>query len=436
MLTARNFHLTATHAQASKTKSLTNSRYGRLVLFGLMYFVQGTMLAYFLTFNNLYMSEAGASSTQLGVLNGMLAIPFILKIGIGLLSDKVSLLGLGYRVPYIVLGLLLTSGGAFAASLIAPVEQYVLFLGVTLIISLGFALFDAVNDGMAVDVTPTHERFLIQGVMAIGRSLGLGVTAVYGRLIETYGWQIVFWLAAGLLLAPLPLLIFGVREPAERGDRQQFDWQVVKNLWRPEIGRFGLYGILYAFVLYGATAIVSLFASEELGVSLVEVGDIATITAGGTLLGGLLATVLARKFSIWQQGLATIAAVTIALFFISVSSLENIIPIALLWGACLAAGELIYVTLAMLKSDPRVGASSFAIFMAVSNIGLGGGQAATTWLHRAEFFNSRWVFVALAILNLLCFPLLLAIRTDSADEDMGEGEEAVKSFPSPKASAP
>jgi MFS family permease len=386
-----------------------------------MYFVQGTMLAYFLTFNNLYMTEAGASSTQLGVLNGLLALPFVLKIGIGLLSDKVSLLGLGYRVPYIVLGLLLTSGGAFAASLIAPVEQYALFLGVTLIISLGFALFDAVNDGMAVDVTPTQERFLIQGVMAIGRSLGLGVTAVYGRLIENFGWQIVFWLAAGLLLAPLPLLIFWVREPAERAAGQRFDWQAVKKLWRPEIGRFVLYGILYAFVLYGATAIVSLFANEELGVSIVQVGDIATITAAGTLMGGLLATLLARRFSIWQQGLATIAAVSIALFFISVSSLDNIIPIALLWGACLAAGELIYVTLAMLKSDPRVGASSFAIFMAISNIGLGGGQASTTWLHRSEIISSRWVFVALAVLNLLCFPLLLAIRADSADEDMGEG---------------
>lgn len=412
--------MTAPTLPLQKAKSLTDRRSGRLLLFGLMYFVQGTMLAYFVVFNNLYMRESGASPTQLAVLNGLLVVPFVLKIGIGFLSDKVSLFGKGHRVPYMVTGLLLTAGGALAASFIAPVEQYWLFLAMALVISLGFALFDAVNDGMAIDVTPLDERFLVQGVMAIGRSVGLGLMpALYGRLIASFDWYIVFWLAAGLLLLPLPLLIFWVREPAHRPAEKQFDWQAIKRLWRPEIGRFGLYGILYAFVVYGANAIVAIFANEELGASIVEVGDIAAISGAGTLMGGLLATVLARKLSVWQQGFATVVAVTIVLLFVSFSSLSNIVPIALLWGACLAAAELIYVTLAMYKSDPRVGASSFAIFMAISNIGVALGQATTTRLIGEDGSNLRWVFAALAVLNLLCFPLLLSIRADSRDEDLG-----------------
>ena len=71
--------------------SLTGTRNGRFVLFGLLYFVQGAMLAYVLIFNNLYLRQFGATAGQLSLLNGLLVVPFILKIGFGLLSDKVKL---------------------------------------------------------------------------------------------------------------------------------------------------------------------------------------------------------------------------------------------------------------------------------------------------------------------------------------------------------
>ena len=65
---------------------MTQSRNGRYFIFGLLYFVQGAMLAYVLVFNNLYLRAFGATAGQLSLLNGLLVLPFILKIGIGVLG--------------------------------------------------------------------------------------------------------------------------------------------------------------------------------------------------------------------------------------------------------------------------------------------------------------------------------------------------------------
>jgi PAT family beta-lactamase induction signal transducer AmpG len=283
-------------------------------------------------------------------------------------------------------------------------------------IAMGLALFDTVTDGLAIDVTPPEQRVLIQGAMAIGRALGMVTLAsVYGRLATAYGWPIVFWLAAIFLLAPLPLL-WRVREPALRPAAQTFDWAAIRYLWRPATIIFVVYGILYAFVVYGANAVLTLFANEELGANLIEVGDVAALSGLGMLAGGGSAVLIARKVSIWLQGIFTCLAVSAVLVTLAFSTLDNIYMAALLWGVCLAAVELVFVTLAMIKADPRIGASSFATFMAISNIGTGAGQATTTGLigdvHNpaSAVVDYRWIFLGMALLNLVCIPLLLAIQ--------------------------
>ncbi|MCI0398450.1 MAG: MFS transporter [Chloroflexi bacterium] len=389
--------------------SITGRRAGRLGLFGLLYFVQGALFAYVLVFNNLYLRAFGASAGQLAWLNGLLVVPFILKIGIGLLSDRVNLWGRGHRVPYIATGLLLTGGGALVASFIPPVTHFGLFLTTSLAIAFGVALFDTTTDGLAVDVTPAGDRTAVQGVMAIGRSLGLVMlAAVYGRLIEAVGWTVVFWAAAFFTVLPLPLL-WQVREPLRRPAGVAFEWPALDYLWRPAIRLLAVYAIVYSFVVYGANAIVTLFAREGLEASYSRVGDAAAFGGLGMLGGGLALTLLGRWWSIWQRAVVATAAVSVVLLALArLASLENIILVTMLWGFCLTAADLVYVTLAMARSHPRLGASTFALFMAVSNVGTAAGQATTTWfIHEVDY---RQLFVFLAVVNLLCFPLLAWLR--------------------------
>ncbi len=405
----------------SSLPSLTDSRNGRFLLFGFLYFTQGAIAAYVLIFNNLYLRAFGAAAWQLSLLNGLLVVPFILKIGIGVLSDKVRLrlplFGAGHRRPYISLGLLLISIGGIAAAFVPPVEMYPLFVLMALFIALGLALYDTVADGYAIDVTPAEEQGQIQGVMVVGRALGVVILAsIYGRIIAMFGWTVIFVAVALLTLTPQILMRF-THEPAERAHAQEFSWEALRSLWRPDIFRFSLYAIVYSVAIYGANAIVALFANEGLGQSLVAVGDVAALGGIGMVMGGAAATYLIRRptISIWQQGVWTAAAVfAILLLMALVANENNIMLMFVLWGVCLSASELIYITLAMAKADRRMGAGQFAIFMAISNIGVGLGQSASTSL--IDTIDFRWIFVGLAVINLLLFPLLAMMRQDDERE--------------------
>ncbi len=390
-------------------RALTGDRRGRAILFGLLYFVQGALFAYVLVFNNIYLRAHGASATQLAWLNGLLVVPFILKIGIGVVSDRLSLFGRGHRLPYMVIGLLILAAGVVAASFVPPVERFGLFLALAVTIGLGLALYDTVADGLAVDVTPPGERGLVQGSMVLGRALGLVLLAAgYGRIIAEAGWQPAFWLAGGLSLLPLPLLAF-VAEPARSPDREPVGRATVRALWRPEIGWLALFAIVYSFVVYGANAIVTLFANEGLGASLVQVGDAAALSGLGMLVGGGLMLALDRRWAVTRQGVGVAGLVTLALLGIAAfSSLENVLVMTLLWGACLVAMELVFVTLAMALADPRLAAGTFAVYMAISNVGTGLGQATTTGL--IDTIDFRLIFAGLAAVNLLCLPLLRRLR--------------------------
>lgn len=399
------------------TFSLTNTRNGRILLFGFLYFTQGAIAAYVLVFNNLYLRAFGAAAWQLSLLNGLLVVPFVLKIAIGLLSDKVKMqlpfFGTGYRRPYISLGLLFISVGGIAAAFVPPVEMYPLFVATALFIALGLAFYDTVADGYAIDVTPAEEQGQIQGVMVVGRALGLVTLAsIYGRIIELLGWPIIFIAVALLTLTPQILLRF-THEPVQRTQSQTFSWEALRSLWRPDIFRFSLYAVVYSVAIYGANAIVTLFANEGLGRSLVQVGDVAALGGVGMVVGGVLSTMIIRRpsISIWQQGMWTAAGVfTILLLMAAAATENNIMIMFVLWGICLSASELVYITLAMAKADRRMGAGQFAIFMAVSNIGIGLGQSASTSL--IDTIDFRWIFVGLALVSLLSFPLLAVMRQD------------------------
>ena len=85
----------------------SRTRILRLTLFAAVYFVEGAVLTYFSAFNVLYLRSFDLSFSLIGIVGGITLLPFILKIFIGLLSDRVNLFKQGHRKPYIIIGLLL-----------------------------------------------------------------------------------------------------------------------------------------------------------------------------------------------------------------------------------------------------------------------------------------------------------------------------------------
>ncbi len=143
-------------------------RLNRLILFGGIYFVEGAVLIYFSAFSVLYLRTFDLSFSRIGVIGGISLIPFVLKIFIGLLSDKVNLAGWGYRKPYILIGLVLQALAIFFIQFVSPVSQFPLFLVLMLLTALGMSTYDTCSDGLSIDTTPPEDRGLVQGIMVGG----------------------------------------------------------------------------------------------------------------------------------------------------------------------------------------------------------------------------------------------------------------------------
>ena len=63
--------------------------------FGSLYFTQGTIQGFFAALNALYLLDNGLNLTDVGIFGFIALLPFVLKIGLGILSDRVNLFGLG-----------------------------------------------------------------------------------------------------------------------------------------------------------------------------------------------------------------------------------------------------------------------------------------------------------------------------------------------------
>ena len=395
---------------------MLNSKTARYSMFGSLYFSQGTVFSYFTSLNALYFLSKGLTMGDVGVFGAIALIPFVIKIFLGMLSDRVNLLGYGHRKPYILLGLAIQTICLFIAPLIDPAENYWGFVALAFILQLGMALYDTCTDGLALDTTPVEEQGTIQGFMVGGRAAGVVITAsLLGVLAQQVSWTAVFWVLGILTLVPVPFVL-----AAKEGDRdpsEDFSWAAFSAFKKKPIIALAAAGFLFFMVIAGANQNVNPFLEAEFGISLQRAGLYTTVWGVGVVLGGVLGGRLIDRIG---QHRGTL----IALFFSFVSILVlAVIPgagfawvIVFIFGLAYGTYQTVYFSLAMHYTEKRIAASMYSIFMAVTNIGQGVGFALAGGLADVPAIGFRWAFVILTVFNLLALPLLPMVFGKRSDQ--------------------
>jgi PAT family beta-lactamase induction signal transducer AmpG len=345
----------------------------------------------------------------IGLLTSILLLPFIIKIFIGMFSDRVNLFRRGHRLPYIVLGLVLAALFFAGSGMVAPDKNLALFGLLIVMGSFSVTLFDSTTDGLAIDVTPAEEHGRVQGAMVGGRAAGIIVLSlVFGALISGSGgeqpYRIVFFIIALSMLIPL-FWVLRTREPKERNLSQQFEWRAFRCLGHTRFLIFAAYAIVYSIGSFGVDGLITLFMSRGFGATESLIGQYGALRGLGAVIGaiggGLLIDRLGRKRSAFGGVLAiSVGAVLIAL----ATGARQLFGIGLIWGVVWGFQETIFVALAMDLADSRIAASMFALMMAFSNIGTAIGEGVSTGLTDNMTFSA--VFLALAGINLLVLPIL------------------------------
>ena len=391
----------------------------RLLLFGSLYFTQGTILGYFSSLNALYLLDNGLTMTDVGIFGAIALIPFVLKIFLGMLSDRVNLFNRGHRVPYIVIGLAVQLMCLLAVPLVKPASQYWLFVGLAFLLQLGMALYDTCTDGLALDTTPVSEQGRIQAFMVGGRAIGTIVAAsLVGLLAQHVSWSAVFWSLAVLTLLPLPLILM-VREE-ERDASERFDWKAFGAFKNWKVIAVGLAGLVVFLVIVGAQQQVNPYLTEELGVSLSQIGMITSLWGIGIVVGSIVASALMKRLNMKHAFLIMLAAIALSLAALSLFvraqyGLTLAVGLVILYGAAYGIGQTISFALCMRVVDSRIAASMFAILMAFTNVGQGIGLALSGALADAAGF--RVTLLVFAALPFLVLPLLPSVFRKQADQD-------------------
>lgn len=379
----------------------------RYLTFGSLYFTQGTIQGFFAALNALYLLDNGLQMTDVGIFGLIALLPFVLKIGLGIISDRINLLGLGHRKPYIFIGLFVQFLCLIAAPFINPGLYFWGYVALAFTMQLGMALYDTCTDGLALDTTPEEEHGTIQAFMVGGRAVGAIVAAsVVGFLAENVSWLSVFWVLAGMTILPVPFMLF-VREQ-KREVEKRFDWSAFRA-FNKRTFLAGALGLWMFVIILGANQLVNPFLQQQFGISLSAAGMITSLWSAGIVGGSFLGGWLLKKYPPKRAlfiGVLVLGATLLALAFLIAPQFG--LPLAIAMVALFGIGYGIYQTeyfaVAMRFVDPRIAASMFAILMAFTNIGQGIGMYISGTL--ADLTGFRNTLLIIFGLNLLILPLL------------------------------
>ena len=386
----------------------------RYLLFGSLYLTQGTILGYFNSLNALYLLSNGLTMTDIGIFSAIALIPFVIKIFLGILSDKVNLFGLGHRKPYIVLGLLIQTLCLIFIPFVNPAENYWLFVGIAFTLQLGMAWYDTCTDGLALDSSTEEEESTIQSFMVGGRAIGVIVASIVtGYLAQNVSWDSVFWTLAILTLIPFILLPL-VKEPKEENEEEIFEWKAFSAFKNGQVLAVAAFGFIVFAAVIGANFMINPFVEQTAGINLTQAGFISTTWGIGVVIGSIIGGLIMKKISIKKS---LFIGVTITSLLIVTLSLINSYELALIIVPIFGIGYGITQTMAfalcMRFTVAAIAASMYSILMAVTNIGQGAGMGIAGALTDAIGYRPTFVIYALFnMLALLFLPLIFKTKKE------------------------
>jgi hypothetical protein len=213
----------------------------------------------------------------------------------------------------------------------------------------------------------------------------------------------VIWTCAALGLPPLGLAL-AVRERRGGPEEPPFEWAALRALARPEALVLLAYGALYGMIGLGVEFNLSRYYNW-LGYDQDGVGIFGALRYGGRAAGALLLPAL--KHRLGRRGELSVGLLALAITTAGQALAINSAATgawAFLFGMANGWNDALFCVLAMEAADPRMAASTFAIFMAVSNLSVAGDAL---FLEAVVGLGHRYRPVFLASAALACGLLVM-----------------------------
>ncbi len=442
-------------AAPSGSLVLERSRPLRFFTLFILYVGQGMPIGLFWFAIPAWMAVNGAPAADVGSVAALTALPWSLKLVNGFIMDRYTFLPMGRRRVWILGAQSVMIGSLLVAALINPsVTDVAILGGIGFVVNMATTFQDVAVDGLAVDIMTEDERARGSGMMFGGQSIGIAAaTAICGAVISAYGAPAAFLVVAGLLFL-LCVYVGAVRErlgertlPWSQGESHQRNLDLQLEAWWPLIkSTFGsltkIISLLWLPVIFGRGILYGGFtgATPLIGANYVgwDVTQISALTATGGLIAGALGMTLggwlgdrfgAKKIGIFW--LICQLTMTTTMYFAQPYWSDPALFTAFVY-AWISLDILLTVSIlpiSMRLCDPKVAATQFTIYMAVSNFGISFGAFMLGQTDSMGGLQSIFIVVGTGMLTALT--LLLFVKYPRRPEFYARQAEAAMVFDDP-----
>lgn len=403
--------------------ALTESRALRLAVLVALYLAQGLPWGFCSVGYVVLMTDAGLSSTQVGDAMAVALLPWGLKVFWGPLLDAWPprlAARFGRRRPFVVVAQAIMALSLLALLPLEPAAQLPIVSAVLFVHNLFASMQDVAVDALAVDVLRDDERGRANAFMWAAKSAGVAIGGGGGALAaKAWGWSTLFVLLAlaiGAIMA-LPLL---VRErpvgeaPPDAGRKPGiFDRGVLATTLRARTMWAGVLLSVVAPVGYLMLAVAwTRFLRADLALSEERIAFATGVVenwsgVAGALVGGLLADRFGGR-RVLVAILLSIAAAQAA-FALSPSlwaSWAFVLGFVVVWNASIGAFNAACNGLLMSMANPRIGATHFALYMALYNFVYSGSSSVGGRVVEANgMAGAMLIGAALLVFGIVVVPL-------------------------------
>lgn len=386
--------------------TVKNSRNPIFWLLTLLYFAQGAIASYQLNFFKPHLYAEDVPTAQIAALGSLVLLPFVIKVLFGMLCDRINLFGLGHRIPYMIVGVVLCALAFFVVYFVDPSQNFKIFAAIILAAAFAMALFDTAADAYAVEIIASDQYVAAQSYMTAGRAAGFTILSVtFGLMEKNVGYSGIFLLISMCLLVPLVLLL-KMPERVVDTKREEFEWRAFAILIKPRNVMIGGLLVLVWFLFQGIDGTVTFYLSKKLLASNSIIADYGAIKGVGMVVGASLVLILSKRSSLRVAVVCTLILVTVSGLAASIVDNLAFSPLlAALLGVTAGFHWTVWGCVIMRFADLRIAGSTIAVFQIMANVGIAAGEGIATTLTSSLGFTN--VFFYFAILNFLIIPPMI-----------------------------
>lgn len=355
----------------------------------------------------------------------VIGIPWSFKIIIAPLMDRFTILSMGRKRPWVILGQLGLIVSFLSIGLVQdPLNNLNGLMIAGFFISFFGAFQDVATDGMAIDIVPIDQQARANGLMWGSKTIGTALSLVIGTaLINLLGFNtaisslsvaVAFIMIIPVFIRERPgekLMPWTEGKPSEASKSAQLgSWsQILRSLLTvvilPSTLFMGIASLIIGMMFGLVDTLLPIFTIQELGwsnTSYSQVYSTTTVVGGffGMFLGGALVDFFGDKRMIFIY-LFTIIILIIALAFLP-DLWQNdkfIFGFILLYYLFYT-----FLTIALFAASMKlcwqvVAATQFTLFMALTNMGRAAGSGLVGTLK--EIMSWEYVLIITAVSPLI-----------------------------------